>query len=112
VTAYGDEKYGKEWRSRFDDNAVKGMTLLCLWRPVHMKHPVVHQPLSVCDPRTISMDDLVPTSVLGFTVTGQGTSQLCLRYNSGHKWFYFPEMTVDETLVMKQFEYFKDGASD
>ena len=40
VTAYGDEKYGKEWRTRFDDESVKGMTLLCLWRPVHMQQPV------------------------------------------------------------------------
>jgi len=53
------------------------------------------------------MDDVIPTALTGFLPDGKETSQLSLRFNPAHKWFYYPNMTVDEVLVFKQFECIK-----
>jgi hypothetical protein len=32
-----------------------------------------------------------------------------LRYNAGHRWYYFPQMRRDEALVFKVYESEQDG---
>ena len=68
------------------------------------------KPLTVCDPNTVDRKDIVPTALVGFpgTKDGADTSQSSLKYNPNQKWYYFPEMTNNEVMVFKQFEYFKE----
>lgn len=72
------------------------------------------KPLAVCDPNTVDRKDHVPTALVGFPATKDGadTSQGSLRFNPNQKWYYYPEMTNDEVMVFKQFEYFKDVDAD
>lgn len=99
------------WRAEFDNPEVKGSIAVCFWRPINMQQPCMHMPLALCDPNTISMDDVVPTALLGFTMSGMPTSQGALKFRAGQQWYYYPNMTNDETICFKQFECMK-GVDD
>ena len=72
-----------------------------------MKGPLTHQPLAVCSAKSIDTNDIIPSALYGLTPSGLPTSQMSLKYNPNHEWFYFPHMTNDEVLVFKQFECIK-----
>lgn len=76
-----------------------------------MDTPCEYMPLAVLDPNTVSMDDVVPTSLTGFTISGRPTHQASLKFNPSHQWYYYPKMTNDEVLVFKQHQCFK-GVDD
>ena len=107
--SWGGRMDGNDWKKKYDDPSVKGYMGICFWRPVNMKQPCMHRPLAVCDPNSVHMDDVIPTSLSGFTIFEEdgGTSQLQLRFNPAHQWYYYPNMTNEEVLVFKQFECFK-----
>ena len=66
-----------------------------------MKGPCYHNTLTVCDPNTVEMTDLVPSGMVGFTKSGLQTSQLALKWNEKHQWYYYPHMTNNEVLLFK-----------
>merc|ERR1712190_214028 len=85
---------------------VKGLMVLNFWRPVlPMKGPVQKTPLAVCDPSSIRLEDVIPVNVrrdsMGYV------KMLDLAHNPEQTWYYYPDMTVDEVLVFKSFQYFK-----
>lgn len=59
-------------------NAMRG---LCFWRCTDMVEPCMDWPLSMCDPKTIDNEDIVPSGLMGFTKTGKTTNQLNLKFN-------------------------------
>merc|ERR1719277_859620 len=67
------------------------------------KGPVQNTPLAVCDPNTVSVDDIVPQDLYGFAPKGQ--HNMGIKFNPEQKWYYYPDMTVDEVLVFRQFQY-------
>lgn len=71
-----------------------------------MKGPIQTLPLAVCDPNTITEEDIVMTDMLngGIPADLDTIRILMLKYNPAHKWYFYPEMTKDEVLVFKQFE--------
>ena len=69
------------------------------WKPI--RGPVQGAPLAVCDARTIQPTDLVPTDLRYKDRTGEVYS---LRFNPGHRWFYFSHMQADEVLLLKCFD--------
>ncbi len=70
-----------------------------VWRPI--TGPVMESPLAVCDAQTIQMDDLVATDLCYRDRTGEVYS---LRFGARHRWFYFPEMTAHEALLLKCYD--------
>jgi hypothetical protein len=67
------------------DELLKGrVQVINLWRPI--KGPLRDAPLAMCDGGTYSV-----------------------KYNPDHRWFYFPEMTVDEALLLKCYDSATDG---
>lgn len=75
-----------------------------LWRPI--VKPLRDAPLAVCDGRTIEPQD-IETAALIYPER-EGEYQL-LRHNPRHRWFFFPEMTGDEVLVLKCMDSADDG---
>ncbi|CAE7850801.1 aclN, partial [Symbiodinium microadriaticum] len=94
------------FKARFDEPNVTGFMAVNFWRPVlPMKGPVKKAPLAVCDPRSVKMEDTVPINIrwdeLGYV------KMLALAHDGDQRWYYYPDMTVDEVLVFKSFQYFK-----
>lgn len=77
------------------------------WRPIEMNEPLRYMPLTVCDPDSIELDDVVDTIVKGTAEKGKTFKLGMLKRNSNQKWFYYPYMENDEVLVFKQFECMK-----
>ena len=74
------------------------------WRAIEpMKGPIQSYPLCVCDPNTITEDDIVFVDILngGIPAEIDTIKWLYLKYNPAHKWYFYPEMTKDEVLVFK-----------
>ncbi len=106
--AFANEETASAFIHRYREDDVIGMMVLNFWRPLEMDHPIEHMPLAVCDASSIPRQDIVLSSLLGFTPTGKPTRQLSLKYNPNHRWYYYPEMRNDEVLAMIGFSCFKD----
>ena len=71
-----------------------------------MSGPVYNNPLVLCDAATVKPDDLV--SVERRAENRIGELQVAL-HSSEHRWYYFPEMQMDEALLFKTFDSETDG---
>ena len=75
-----------------------------LWRPI--RGPLRDAPLAVCDARSVSAHDLVPSDLVYRDRVGETYS---VRFNPAHRWFYVPEMQRDEALLLKCYDSAADG---
>jgi hypothetical protein len=58
-------------------------------------------PLALCDPATVAIGDLIPAVAHGGTRANPrvfGESAM-FRYSPRHRWYYYPDLRNDETLV-------------
>lgn len=87
------------------EELLKGrVQIINLWRPI--RGPLRDSPLAVCDARTVRFDELVPTDLVYQHRIGETYS---VKFNPEHRWFYFPEMTAEEILLLKCFDSKTDG---
>jgi hypothetical protein len=87
------------------DELLKGrVQVVNLWRPV--RGPVRDAPLAMADGTTVAPDDLVASDLIYPNRSGETYS---VKYNPNHRWFYFPEMTPDEALLLKCYDSLTDG---
>ena len=87
------------------DALLKGrVQIINLWRPI--RGPLQDAPLAVCDARTVKFDELVGSDLVYPNRVGETYS---VKYNPEHRWFYVPEMTADEILLLKCFDSKTDG---
>ena len=77
-----------------------------LWRPI--AGPVRDMPLAVCDTTTVAPGDLVASDLLYPDRRGE-TYQV--RFNAAHRWYWLPEMTVEEALLLKVYDSARDGVA-
>jgi hypothetical protein len=75
-----------------------------LWRPI--RGPLRDAPLAMCDGQTVTPDDLVASDLIYPNRRGE---TYFVKYNPNHRWFYFPEMTADEALLLKCYDSATDG---
>jgi len=75
-----------------------------VWRAINQ--PIRSNPLAVADAKSVAMDDFLVAERRYPHRVGQTYR---LKYNSNHRWFYFPEMRRDEALVFKVYDSEKDG---
>src|ERR1700732_1244367 len=75
-----------------------------LWRPI--RGPLRDAPLAVCDARSVSPNDLVPSDLVYRNRVGE---TYAVTYNPSHRWFYVPAMRTDEALLIKCFDSLTDG---
>ena len=87
------------------DELLRGrVQVINLWRPI--RGPLRDSPLAVCDAKSVSLDDLVPSDLVYPHRVGE-TYQVT--YNPAHRWFYVPEMKAVEVLLLKCFDSKTDG---
>lgn len=77
-----------------------------LWRP--LAGPVRDMPLAVCDAASVGPGDLVASDLIYPDRRGE-TYQV--RFNPAHRWFWLPEMTTDEALLLKCYDSERDGVA-
>jgi hypothetical protein len=75
-----------------------------LWRPI--RGPLLDAPLAMCDAQTVSSDDLIASDLIYPDRNGETYS---VRFNSGHRWLYFPKMSAEEALLLKCYDSATDG---
>eukprot|EP01050_Picozoa_sp_SAG11_P008318 SAG11_NODE_726_length_7512_cov_23.219479_4_plen_367_part_00 len=92
---------------QFESSSAAAYFVINLWRPIlPMTGPVKSTPLAVLHPATLEYKDFVKVDLIGGQFP-EGQSYLHVRYRPEHKWFYYPDMTVDEVLVWKQAHFVK-----
>ena len=78
--------------------------IINVWRSI--AGPIYNHPLVMCDAASVRPEDLVAVERRAEERTGE--LQVAL-YNPDQKWFYFPEMQMDEALLFKTFDSETDG---
>ena len=87
------------------DELLKGrVQVINLWRPI--RGPVRDAPLALCDATSVAADDLIASDLIYPNRSGETYS---VKFNPDHRWFYFPEMTADEALLLKCYDSATDG---
>ncbi|MGB9171650.1 MAG: CmcJ/NvfI family oxidoreductase [Bradyrhizobium sp.] len=87
------------------DELLKGrVQVVNLWRPI--RGPLRDSPLALCDAASVAADDLVASDLIYPNRRGETYS---VKFNSDHRWFYFPEMTADQALLLKCYDSATDG---
>jgi hypothetical protein len=87
------------------EELLKGrVQVINLWRPI--RGPLRDAPLAVCDARTVKFDELVGSDLVYPHRVGETYS---VKFSPKHRWFYVPEMTADEILLLKCFDSSTDG---
>ena len=75
------------------------------WKPIH--GAALDAPLAVCDAQTIESSDMLETDLRYTDRTGEIYS---FAHSEAHRWFYYPEMTTDEALLIKGYDSAPDRA--
>jgi len=78
--------------------------IIQVWRAI--ADPIRSNPLAMADARSVATADLIVAERRYPNRVGQTYR---LKYNAGHRWFYFPEMRRDEAIVFKVYDSAKDG---
>merc|ERR1712194_127770 len=93
-------------KQKYEDTQSGEYMLINLWRPIKPMDETKKLrsfPLCFLDPNTLSDEDdfvTVDSKSLG-VITG-------LKDNPNHTFYYYPDMTVDEVVVFKQFHVVRD----
>lgn len=89
----------------FDLGAYPRWAMYNVWRAI--TPPPQDFPLAVCDARSISALDEVTVTAITEELQGDIVHDtMSYVHNPAHRWYYFPDMTLDEVIV------FKSGDSD
>jgi hypothetical protein len=80
------------------------VAIVNLWRPIG--HTVQSSPLALCDSRSIALNDLLASDLVYPDKVGE---TYALVFNPRHRWYYFPDMTPDEFLLLKIYDSAGDG---
>jgi hypothetical protein len=78
--------------------------IIQVWRPI--ASPIVSNPLAIADARSVAPEDLLVAERRYPNRVGQTYR---LKYNPGHRWFYFPQLERHEAIVFKVYDSLKDG---
>ncbi|HLM18496.1 MAG TPA: CmcJ/NvfI family oxidoreductase [Acidimicrobiia bacterium] len=93
----------------FDLGAYARWAMYNVWRAI--TPPPQDFPLAVCDARSISPTDEVTVTAITAELTGDIVHDtMSYVHNPAHRWYYFPEMTIDEVIVFKSGDSDSSGA--
>jgi len=82
----------------------KRFAIVNVWRSI--KGTIFDSALACCDARSLADNDLIASERRAAERVGE--LQL-VRWNSSHRWFYFPRMQQDEALLIKTYDSAVDG---
>lgn len=87
------------------DELLKGrVQVINLWRPI--RGPLRDTPLALCDAASVATEDLIASDLIYPSRQGETYS---VKFNPDHRWFYFPEMTADQALLLKCYDSATNG---
>jgi hypothetical protein len=78
--------------------------IINIWRPI--RAPLRDAPLAVCDASSLTEGDLVAADLL---YRGRAGENYTMVFNPRQRWFYVPDMRVDEVLLLKCYDSAQDG---
>jgi hypothetical protein len=78
--------------------------IINLWRPIGV--PAVSTPLALCDARSITPRELIPTDLVYPDKVGETYSFL---FSPEHRWHYFSAVQPDEVLLLEIYDSSTDG---
>lgn len=78
--------------------------IINLWRPI--RGPLQDAPLAVCDALSVKPEHLVPSDLIYKDRVGETYS---VTFDPAHRWYYVPEMEVEEVLLLKCYDSKTDG---
>ncbi len=83
------------------------VVVLNFWRP--LCEVVEDHPLAVCDARSVAAEDLQEVLVYGYGAENYswheiGIPTYSVKASERQRWYYYPRMTADETLVIKSYD--------
>jgi len=100
----GPKRLGEIFPDEVDALLKRRFAVINVWRSIN--GTVNNYPLTLCDARTVSPDDLV--AVQRKSAERVGEIQLAMHSDS-HRWYYFPNMQMDEALLFKTYDSATDG---
>lgn len=78
--------------------------IINVWRSIN--GTVYNSPMTCCDASTIDPEDRVPVERRARDRIGEVEF---ITWNPRHRWYYYPEMTMEEALLIKTFDSAADG---
>ncbi|MGY2198013.1 CmcJ/NvfI family oxidoreductase [Pseudomonas gingeri] len=88
-----------------EQRLLKRFAIINVWRPIGA--PVLSSPLALCDARSMSDGDLLPSDLVYRDKVGETFS---VRANPAHRWYYYPHLQPDEALLLKIHDSRRDVA--
>jgi hypothetical protein len=73
-----------------------------VWRPI--SEPVEQMPLALLDASSMAAGDLVETKIINERQKGRVGQIYSVKHNANHRWFYFPEMKMDQAILIKGYD--------
>ena len=77
----------------------KRFAIVNVWRPI--VGPLQQFPLALADSASLAVEDVIATDLIYPDRVGEIYS---IAYNPSHRWFYFPEMSRDEVVLIKTYD--------
>lgn len=74
--------------------------IINVWRNI-ADEPVATQPIAFCDAQTVHPEDLVVFEIHYSDRVGENYFS---KHSPHHRWYFFPEVTRDEALLIKQWD--------
>lgn len=90
--------FGAEEAARMAENGTR-LVQVNVWRPI--RGPVQRSPLALADASTVRPEDLIATDQVFPDRVGEIYH---LAYDPEQRWYYAPEMTTDEVLLIKGWD--------
>lgn len=91
--------------SEADSLLGRRVAFINVWRAI--RHPAVDWPLALADVRSIAPDELVATDIVYPDRRGEIYG---LTHDPRQRWFYYPELALDEAILIKCYDSRTDVA--
>ena len=75
-----------------------------VWRSTDLERDIYVMPLAICDMATVAREDIIAADAWSQTETPRRLVSLRLVHSPNQRWYYFPRMTPQETLIFKQYD--------
>ncbi|MEZ5651998.1 MAG: CmcJ/NvfI family oxidoreductase [Burkholderiaceae bacterium] len=84
-----------------EDAIMRGrFAIINVWRSIRAE-PVARFPMALCDGQSVAPVDL---SVFEIHYADRIGENYFARYSAAHRWYYYPHLTRDEALLIKQWD--------
>jgi hypothetical protein len=85
---------------RAEERLARRFAIYNTWRLV--SPPPQSKPLAICDPTSVSIADLVPGDTYYYDEIYHQNA--LFRYSPNHRWYYYPDLRVDEVLIWAGYD--------